>query len=79
MKEFSIRPAHSGDEDTVVALLRALAEYEQLLGRFHITASPGPRTLKTLTSPPGNTCGFPCLKSIARGEEMVKSELLPWY
>jgi GNAT superfamily N-acetyltransferase len=38
MKEFSIRPARSGDEDTVVALLRALAEYEQLLGRFHITA-----------------------------------------
>jgi len=37
MKEFYIRPARSGDEDTVVALLRALAEYEQLLERFHIT------------------------------------------
>ena len=38
MTEFSIRPAKAGDEDAIVALLRALAEYEKLLERFHITA-----------------------------------------
>jgi len=33
----SIRPARSGDESTIVGLLRDLADYEKLLGRFHIT------------------------------------------
>lgn len=38
MADYSIRTAGSGDEDTIVALLHALADYEKLLGRFHITA-----------------------------------------
>ncbi len=33
----AIRPAHTGDEDTILSLLRALAEYEKLQDRFHIT------------------------------------------
>jgi len=37
MTDFSIRPARAGDEDTIVALLRALAEYEKLMHRFDIT------------------------------------------
>jgi GNAT superfamily N-acetyltransferase len=37
MTVFSIRQAAPGDEAIVVALLRALAEYEHLLERFHIT------------------------------------------
>lgn len=37
MSNYSIRPAHSGDEATIVALLRELAAYEKLLDRFHIT------------------------------------------
>ena len=32
-----IRPAREGDEKEIVSLLRALAEYEKLLDRFHIT------------------------------------------
>jgi diamine N-acetyltransferase len=32
-----IRSAHAGDEDTIFSLLRALAEYEKLLDRFHVT------------------------------------------
>ena len=38
MTDFFIRQAGSGDEEIVVGLLRALAEYERLLDRFHITA-----------------------------------------
>ena len=38
MTFFSIRPVKNGDEEAVVALLHALAEYERLLDRFHITA-----------------------------------------
>jgi GNAT superfamily N-acetyltransferase len=37
MKDFSIRPIRPGDEDSVVALLHALADYEHLLDRFHVT------------------------------------------
>ncbi|MBV9990597.1 MAG: GNAT family N-acetyltransferase [Alphaproteobacteria bacterium] len=37
MTDFTIRPAKPGDEDTIVALLRALAQYEKLTHRFHIT------------------------------------------
>jgi len=37
MTNFSIRRAHSGDESTVLSLLHALADYEKLLDRFHIT------------------------------------------
>ncbi|HWA92121.1 MAG TPA: GNAT family N-acetyltransferase [Rhizomicrobium sp.] len=37
MSNFTIRPIRPGDEETVVALLRALADYEKLLERFHIT------------------------------------------
>jgi len=37
MSAFLIRAAHPGDEDLIVSLLRALAEYEKLLHRFHIT------------------------------------------
>jgi GNAT superfamily N-acetyltransferase len=37
MTDFIIRPAKPGDEDTVVALLLALAEYEKLTHRFQIT------------------------------------------
>ena len=37
MSTHSIRPARSGDEATIVALLRDLATYEKLLDRFHIT------------------------------------------
>jgi GNAT superfamily N-acetyltransferase len=33
----SIRPARTGDEDTIFSLLHALAEYEKLLDRFHVT------------------------------------------
>jgi GNAT superfamily N-acetyltransferase len=32
-----IRAARAGDEDSILSLLRALAEYEKLLDRFHIT------------------------------------------
>jgi len=39
LNHFSIRAAKEGDEDNIVALLRALAEYERLLDRFHITAA----------------------------------------
>ncbi len=38
MAEFSIRPARPGDEDVIVALLHALADYEKLLDRFRISA-----------------------------------------
>ena len=38
MSNYSIRPARSGDEATIVALLRDLAAYEKLLDRFHITS-----------------------------------------
>lgn len=38
MTNFTIRPIKPGDEDAVVALLHALADYEKLLDRFHITA-----------------------------------------
>ena len=38
MSEFTIRPAKAGDEDAIVALLLALAQYEKLTHRFHITA-----------------------------------------
>jgi GNAT superfamily N-acetyltransferase len=34
---YVIRSARHGDEDEIVSLLRALAEYEKLLDRFHIT------------------------------------------
>jgi GNAT superfamily N-acetyltransferase len=34
-----IRPAQSGDEDAILSLLRALADYEKLLDRFHITTA----------------------------------------
>jgi ribosomal protein S18 acetylase RimI-like enzyme len=34
---FAIRPARQGDEETILSLLRALADYEKLLDRFHIT------------------------------------------
>ena len=37
MSTHSIRPARSGDESTIVGLLRDLADYEKLLDRFHIT------------------------------------------
>jgi len=37
MTGFTIRPARAGDETVVVALLRALADYERLLDRFHVT------------------------------------------
>lgn len=37
MSTHAIRPARSGDEATIVALLRDLATYEKLLDRFHIT------------------------------------------
>ena len=37
MSTYFIRPARSGDEATIVALLRDLATYEKLLDRFHIT------------------------------------------
>ncbi|MBV8978973.1 MAG: GNAT family N-acetyltransferase [Alphaproteobacteria bacterium] len=37
MQKPSIRPAGAGDEETVVALLRGLADYERLLDRFRIT------------------------------------------
>jgi GNAT superfamily N-acetyltransferase len=33
----TIRPARLGDEDSILSLLMALAEYEKLLDRFHIT------------------------------------------
>jgi GNAT superfamily N-acetyltransferase len=32
-----IRPARAGDEDTIFSLLHALAQYEKLLDKFHIT------------------------------------------
>jgi GNAT superfamily N-acetyltransferase len=35
--DYAIRPARSGDESTIVELLRELAAYEKLLDRFHIT------------------------------------------
>jgi len=38
MTNFSIRRAQQGDEGTVLSLLRALADYEKLLDRFHIDA-----------------------------------------
>src|SRR5579871_1802648 len=38
MRDFSIRPAHRGDEGLIVKLLQELAEYEKLLDKFHITA-----------------------------------------
>lgn len=34
---FTIRPAVPGDEAAIVALLHALADYEKLLHRFHLT------------------------------------------
>src|SRR5262245_27782606 len=34
---FTIRRAAPGDEGSIVALLRELAEYEKLLHRFHLT------------------------------------------
>jgi len=37
MVPFSIRPAAPGDEGSIVALLRELADYEKLLHRFHLT------------------------------------------
>lgn len=37
MTEFSIRRARAGDEEIMLQLLYALAEYEKLLDRFHIT------------------------------------------
>jgi GNAT superfamily N-acetyltransferase len=37
MATCTIRPAQSGDEALIVDLLRELADYEQLLDRFHIT------------------------------------------
>ena len=37
MAEYSIRVAAPGDAETIVALLRELADYEKLLDRFHIT------------------------------------------
>jgi len=33
----AIRPAKPGDEETIVALLHALADYEKLLHRFRVT------------------------------------------
>lgn len=39
MTQFSIRPARGGDEPIVLSLLRALAEYEKLLDKFHIDES----------------------------------------
>jgi GNAT superfamily N-acetyltransferase len=35
----SIRPARQGDEDAILSLLRALADYEKLLDKFHVTSS----------------------------------------
>jgi GNAT superfamily N-acetyltransferase len=37
MNGLEIRRAHSGDETTIVQLLRELAEYERLLPKFHLT------------------------------------------
>jgi GNAT superfamily N-acetyltransferase len=37
MENFTIRVARKGDEKLIVSLLYALAEYEKLLERFHIT------------------------------------------
>ena len=37
MVPFSIRPAAPGDEGSIVALLRELADYEKLLHRFDLT------------------------------------------
>ena len=37
MSTFSIRPAKSGDEDTIYSLLYGLAEYEKLLFRVFVT------------------------------------------
>jgi GNAT superfamily N-acetyltransferase len=37
MSVLSIRPAKSGDEDLIFALLYELADYEKLLDKFHIT------------------------------------------
>jgi len=37
MAAFTIRPVRAGDEESVVGLLHALADYEKLLHRFHIT------------------------------------------
>jgi GNAT superfamily N-acetyltransferase len=33
----AIRPARQGDEETILSLLRALADYEKLLDKFHVT------------------------------------------
>lgn len=33
----AIRPARPGDEDVILSLLRALADYEKLLDKFHVT------------------------------------------
>jgi diamine N-acetyltransferase len=33
----AIRPAREGEDDIIFSLLRALAEYEKLLDKFHIT------------------------------------------
>ncbi len=38
MTELSIRRARAGDEALILTLLRELAEYEKLLGVFHVTA-----------------------------------------
>ena len=37
MSGFTIRPAHSGDEDAILALLYELVEYEKLADKFKIT------------------------------------------
>ena len=37
MSTFSIRRARQGDEETILALLTDLAEFEKLLDKFHIT------------------------------------------
>ena len=39
MTRFHIRRARPGDEDAILALLTALADYEKLLDKFHIDAS----------------------------------------
>jgi GNAT superfamily N-acetyltransferase len=38
METYHIRAAKAGDEETIVVLLRALADYEKLLHRFRITS-----------------------------------------
>ncbi|HEY0105862.1 MAG TPA: GNAT family N-acetyltransferase [Rhizomicrobium sp.] len=38
MTDFEIRRARTGEEDTILALLTELADYEKLLPVFHVTA-----------------------------------------